>query len=249
MSIDVDALNEVLKQADQHQERLASALVTLESRINEIMAGAPLDDGNLFDLEWAVNARVELRQAIEQEYLTEIDQIIRDYQGVADTALAVVSASSDLAKIDQNIIRQLQTLSFKGFEDLGQEFLDAVSKQIYESTLVGVSFADSLNIIKASVSKDLGRYASVALHDGLMGFYSNINTRIALDAGATEWKYFGADDESTREFCDRHVGKTYNKEEIEEIWQGSWAGKKSSNAFADRGGYNCRHHWQAIFEG
>ena len=70
----------------------------------------------------------------------------------------------------------------------------------------------------------------------------------ALDAGATEFKYYGPDDETTREFCERHVGKTYTKEEIAEIWSGEWAGKISGDPFVVRGGYNCRHRFRGIFE-
>jgi hypothetical protein len=78
-------------------------------------------------------------------------------------------------------------------------------------------------------------------------FDATVNTKIALDAGATEFKYYGPDDETTREFCERHVGKTYTKEEIAEIWSGEWAGKISGDPFVVRGGYNCRHRFRGIF--
>ena len=39
--------------ADKHQERIAAALQELEERIAQLMASAPLRDGELFDLEWA----------------------------------------------------------------------------------------------------------------------------------------------------------------------------------------------------
>ena len=42
-------------------------------------------------------------------------------------------------------------------------------------------------------------------------------------------------------------GKTYTKEEIEEIWSGSWAGKISGDPFVVRGGYNCRHRFRGVF--
>jgi hypothetical protein len=79
MAADVDQLNAVIAQADRHQALLASALLKLENRIADIMATAPLRDGDLFDLEWAVQARVQLREAIEQEYLSVVDGIVRDY--------------------------------------------------------------------------------------------------------------------------------------------------------------------------
>ena len=150
-------------------------------------------------------------------------------------------------KLDPAIISQLQSMTFQGFNDLGQNYLDAVSKEIYENTLTGTSFAASVATIKQSVDASLGRYAKQALHDGLMQFDAAVNTRIALDAGATEFKYYGPDDEVTRDFCEKHVGKTYTKEEIEEIWSGQWAGKISGDPFVVRGGYNCRHRFRGVF--
>ena len=78
MAADTDHFDALDKLADTHQKRLAESLVTLENRIADLVATAPLQDGKLFDLEWAVNARNELRQAINEDYLTEVDSIIRD---------------------------------------------------------------------------------------------------------------------------------------------------------------------------
>lgn len=247
MPADVDQLRAVIARADKHQELLSAALVKLERRIADLMATAPLRDGDLFDLEWAIQARTELRQVIEQEYLATVDGIVREYAIVADETLAMLKTYGDVTKIDPAIISQLQSLTFQGFDDLGQNFLDAVSKEIYENTLTGTSFAASVETIKQSVDVSLGRYAKQALHDGLMQFDAAVNAKIALDAGATEFKYYGPDDEVTRDFCEKHVGKTYTKEEIEEIWSGSWAGKISGDPFVVRGGYNCRHHFRGVF--
>ena len=247
MAEDVDQLKAVIARADRHQRLLSAALITLERRISSLMATAPLRDGNLFDLEWAVQARVQLREAIEQEYLTAVDGIVREYVTVADEAVAMLKTYADVTKLDPAIISRLQSMAFQGFNDLGQNFLDAVSKEIYENTLTGTSFATSVETIRQSVDASLGRYAKQALHDGLMQFDAAVNTKIALDAGATEFKYYGPDDEVTRDFCEKHVGKTYTKEEIEEIWSGSWAGKISGDPFVVRGGYNCRHRFRGVF--
>ena len=247
MAADIDQLRELIRLAETHQAKLASALVKLENRIADIMATAPLRDGELFDLEWAVQARVVLREAIEQEYLTVVDGLVRQYNDVAAKAIAMLGQYGDIANLDASIIQQLQSLTFKGFEDLGQQYLDVIAKEVYESTLTGTPFAASVATIRATVGSDLGRYASQQLHDALMQFDAAVNTRVALEAGAEKFKYQGPDDEVTRDFCEKHVGKTYTKEEIEEIWSGSWAGKIDGNPFIVRGGYNCRHRFRAVF--
>ena len=94
------------------------------------MATAPLKDGELFDLEWAIAARVQLRNAIEQEYLATVDGLVREYTVIADDVAKMLSTYADVTKLDPAIISELQSMTFKGFEDLGQNYLDAVSKAV-----------------------------------------------------------------------------------------------------------------------
>lgn len=248
MAADIDQLKKLVALAETHQAKLAKALIELEKNIATIMASAPLKDGRLFDLQWAIQARVVLRQAIEKDYLVAIDKIIREYKGVAANALSMLSEYTEFAKLDPAVIRQLQSLSFKGFEDIGQQYLDVISKEVYNNTLTGVSFAESVAVIKATIDTGLKKYASQGLHDSLMQFDATINTKMAIDAGAKTFKYQGPDDSATRPFCEKHVGKVYTKEEIEEIWNSdTWAGKISGNPFVVRGGYNCRHRFRGQF--
>ena len=158
MAADTDHYNIVERLAERHEERIASALVKLEDRVADLMATAPLRDGQLFDLEWALNARTELRQAITEEYLTEVDSIIRDYNSVADDAVAMLGTYGDIAELDRDVISQLQRMSFQGLEDLGTEYLDVLAKQVYESTLTGTTFAASVTAVKATVGDGMSRY-------------------------------------------------------------------------------------------
>lgn len=248
MAVDTDQLNDLLSRADAHQARLITALATLENRIADLVAQAPLEDGNLFDLEWAVQARVQIRQAIEEEYLTTVDSLIREYSVVADDIAEMLSNYGSFTRLDPDIISQLQTLTFRGFEDLGQEYLDIIAKEVYQSTLIGTPFSVGVNNIRQAVGGDMARYASQQLHDSLLQFDRTVNARIAFESGAEKFQYRGSKDEVTREFCRRHVNKIYTIDEINEIWQGEWAGKIDSNAFVSAGGYNCRHRFRPVFE-
>lgn len=248
MAADTDHFDALDALADTHQKKLAESLVTLENRIADLVATAPLQDGKLFDLEWAVNARNELRQAISEDYLTQVDSIIRDYDKVAVDAATMLSEYGDIAQLDGGVVSQLQKMTYQGFEDLGAEHLDIISKQVYESTLTGATFANSVNAVREAVGGDMARYASQQVHDSLMQFDRAVNTKIALDSGAEKFKYRGSDDSKTRTFCAKHVDKVYTIDEINEIWQGEWAGKSSSNAFATAGGYNCRHRFRPVFD-
>ena len=133
MPADVDQLRAVISRAEGHQGKLANALVKLEDRITDLMATAPLKDGELFDLEWAIAARVQLRNAIEQEYLATVDGLVREYAVIADDVAAMLSTYADVTKLDPSIISELQSMTFKGFEDLGQNYLDAVSRSFMKA--------------------------------------------------------------------------------------------------------------------
>ena len=248
MAADTDHFEALDRLADRHEQRLASALVTLENRVADLMATAPLSDGQLFDLEWATNARTELRQMINEEYLATVDGIIREYDDVAVNAADMLREYGDIVELDQSVVSQLQQLTFQGFEDIANEYLDVLAKQVYESTLTGTTFAASVAAVKEVVGKDMARYASQQVHDSLTQFDRTVNTKIALDSGATRFKYTGTLKETSRPHCRKHKDKVYTIDEINEIWQGEWQGKSSSNAFVSADGYNCTHRFRPVFD-
>ena len=46
-------------------------------------------------------------------------------------------------------------------------------------------------------------------------------------------------------FCHDNLGHVYNRAEIATMDNMSWHGK-SGPPMTSCGGYNCRHHWQAV---
>lgn len=248
MSAQTDRLDDVIALAEGHQRRLLEALQALELDIVGLLRDAPLRDGQLFDLEWAVQARTQIRQAIDARYLAVVDSFVSEYAEVAEEAQALLGTFSEFVNLDQGVLRQLQQITYNGYSALGDEFLEAVNKQIYEATLTGQTFADAVSIVQSSVQSDLARYARQAVHDGLMDFDRAINMNMALEAGAERFVYIGPDDEVTRDHCDKYVNRTLTLDEIRKAWEGSWKGKREGSPFVVAGGFNCRHHWSAEFE-
>tara|TARA_R110000764_G_scaffold26612_1_gene63075 strand:+ start:399 stop:1289 length:891 start_codon:yes stop_codon:yes gene_type:complete len=152
MAADSDYADILERLADSHQERLAEALKTLENSTADIMAGAPVKGGNLFDLEWAVNARPELMAALEKDYLSEVDSAIRDYKMVSVKATKMLSTYGDFTKLDASVISQLQKLSFQGFETIANEYLDVLANEVYQSTLTGRSFNDTVKNLRQTIN-------------------------------------------------------------------------------------------------
>lgn len=152
MAADSDYSDVLERLADSHQQRIADSLVALEERVAGFMSGAPIKDGNLFDLEWAVNARAELRAALDETYLSEVDSVLRSYGGVSTAAEKMLGTYGDFTKLDSGVVSQLQRLSFQGFEDIGSEYLDTLASEVYQSTLTGRNFNDTVKNLRQTIN-------------------------------------------------------------------------------------------------
>lgn len=96
--------------------------------------------------------------------------------------------------------------------------------------------------------RNMRRYARQMVHDSVMQFDASVNMAAAQRLGADEFKYYGSVVEDSRDWCIRHVNKTYSENEIREMWdENEWQGKAAGDPFIVRGGYNCRHHFRPVF--
>ena len=114
-----------------------------------------------------------------------------------------------------------------------EDFKTAVDelKQTYGSTVTGANLAV---------------YSSQIVQDALMGFDGQFAKYRADELGLTSYVYYGTVIRDSRDFCVENVNKVFTEEEARQIWQQEWQGKSGSDPFIDRGGYNCRHHWQPV---
>ena len=116
-----------------------------------------------------------------------------------------------------------------------EDFKTAVDelKQTYGSTVTGANLAV---------------YSSQIVGDALMGFDGQFAKYRADQIGLTSFIYHGSIIRDSRIFCVEHANKIFTEEEARDLWQTDWQGKSGSDPFLDRGGYNCRHHWQPVSE-
>jgi len=114
-----------------------------------------------------------------------------------------------------------------------EDFKTAVDelKQSYGSTVTGANLAV---------------YSSQIVQDALMGFDGQFAKYRADELGLTSYVYYGSIIRDSRDFCVEHANQVFTEEEARALWQQDWQGKSGSDPFLDRGGYNCRHHWQPI---
>ena len=114
-----------------------------------------------------------------------------------------------------------------------EDFKTAVDelKQSYGSTVTGANLAV---------------YSSQIVQDALMGFDGQFAKYRADELGLTSYVYYGSIIRDSRDFCVEHANQVFTEEEARALWQQDWQGKSGSDPFLDRGGYNCRHHWQPV---
>jgi len=137
---------------DGHQRRLAVVLQTLEGNIASYVNSAPEADGQLFDLEWSLQARQEVRRLIEVDFLQEAQELIDEYIEVANSQFAMLSEYGTFTRVAPETIQALQQLSFQGFQAIADQQLDTLATGIYQSTLTGRGKADLIAQLRGQIN-------------------------------------------------------------------------------------------------
>ena len=137
---------------EAHEKRIVEALAALEARLAKLIAQAPLKQGALFDLEWAIAARKDILAAIQTEYLTESSRIVDEYTKAAVSAAQMLNEYGDFVGITDDVIRALKTQSFQGFQDIAGTFLNELATELYQNTISGRSIDESILAIRQKIN-------------------------------------------------------------------------------------------------
>ena len=250
---------EILKKlADQHELQIKKTLENLEAEIVSSISRAT-GGAELVETRIAIELRKDIKRHIQATYLATADTIVRDYDKIVNEflkefgTLKIPDKFKSLTKIDLDTITALKYQSFSGFEDLANRYLTEISANVYQNAIGGRSFNDMVKDIKAKITgevdvrgRPMSMYAGQIAHDSVMQFDGQFTIYKAKSSGLKSFKYTGTLVETTRDFCRRHVGNTYNEKQIRAIWTGNWKGKSSGDPFTVRGGYRCRHTWLPV---
>ena len=126
--------------AETHQERLDKTLEQLELQVVKATNSIP---ETTVKTRILVELRPKLKQAIQNTFLVWSDTSIREYDQIASEilkfygTLPLPTQFKSLTDVDKDIISNLKKLSFQGFEDLGNAYLDEIANAVYQSTLIG----------------------------------------------------------------------------------------------------------------
>jgi len=142
---------------DTHEERIIGVLKTLEDRIRADLTNKT-KGGSVFNTQFAISYRPNIKTLIQGTYLKEADAIISEYDDIVREYQKIVKKLPIdrkfklLQKADLEVINQLKFLSFSGFEDIANTFLDTISNEVYQSALIGKPFNEMVKNIAGSIN-------------------------------------------------------------------------------------------------
>ena len=179
------------------------------------------------------NLATEFTNTLAQE-IYQSTLVGKPFADVVDTVRSKINGiyqQADTLK-QQQLVDFIQKQKIAGKTNT-EDYKTAVDelKQTYGSTVTGANLAV---------------YSSQIVQDALMGFDGQFAKFRADQLGLTSYIYYGSIIRDSRDFCVEHVNQVFTEEEARQTWQQEWQGKSGSDPFLDRGGYNCRHHWQPI---
>lgn len=253
---------------DAYDRQLFATIQDIEREILRLLRELELgSSGNILktsaNLQRAINAWYSATTFARQEIAELSDRWSSQFESVADFVQANLAKSGidvalnaadeqligtlrDMARIDLN-----SGVNFV-YRDLGQKLMS--------ETLIGGNYNNLVKTIQAKLSSDLlagtieiaagqslANIASRIGHDSLMSAYSTIHLKKANDAGIDRFLYVGSLVRDSRPFCIERAGRIFTRTEIDSWRNMSWKGKiPGLDPMIQRGGYNCRHSWQAI---
>ncbi len=241
------------------EKALKKAIKDLERRIIKLA-----NDLRTSDLELLMGPRVNLKQA--QAIHTKLSQLFRDiygkevrghvrgYSEVADWVLEnfnSIDVAAEWANVDLDMIRLLKKQTLTEFLNLGSAAEARVTQALYNSIAAQAPIENLINEISAALTgslstsgRPLSTYASLYANDMVMNFYNSLQIEKGRSLGMRWLLYSGTVMGRTRDFCRIRAGKVYSIAQINS-WNHNWKGK-SGPALTNRGGWNCRHHWQPV---
>ena len=135
-----------------HEQRLLRSLKDLEERLATLVIQAPESEGKLADTAWALKARADIQQIFRETFLTEADVNIRDYSQITESMSELFAEYNEVFGVTNDVIGQLQSVSFQGFQDIASTFADELANELYQNTLVGRPRDEAVRNIRQKIN-------------------------------------------------------------------------------------------------
>lgn len=222
------ALSQVIKQTERR-------LVTVITTASQGASDAIIKGHN------ATRTKAEIREALKKGGFDALVEAATSavFDQIATTVLMLRSETNTLASSGAMSARvaALRALAAQDLLNLG----DQLALALWRATARGIFAESSTKQILADLAQiidDTEAHIRTFYDTSVSIFGRQVEALQAGNDPDTLFVYLGPDDDKTRPFCHAHVGKVYDRAEIDKMDNG-----QLDNVFLTGGGYNCRHSW------
>jgi len=200
-----------------------------------------------------------LVQNLKQQYYTQFKDVSNNFTRIlSDKVYQNTLVGTEFTVLEKELRQSINGIYATSSDPAVNRLVDYV-KNNKDNPALASRVDNAIKILQSKyastrVGENMKRYAGQILNDSLRDFDATLNFNKAKDAGLEYVKYYGDVIPTTRDICRRMVSGSLNRrpnglftiDEIEQIWQRNWSGKKGGNPMIVRGGYNCRHQFSYV---
>lgn len=142
---------------NSHEERVIGVLKQLEDDI-VVELQKTMGKNLTLSTQIAIQLRPSLKALIEKNFLSEAtemvseyDEIVKEYQNII-RKVPIPAKFKSLTKANLEQINNLKFLSFSGFENIANGFLDDIANEIYQSAIVGKPFVEVVKNVRGKIN-------------------------------------------------------------------------------------------------
>lgn len=232
------------REISQHERVLERVIAEFNRKVAEAMQSAQDTvaslgtDATRQDIIQAFEpVRIAARSAAQ-----ELDGVLRSNIEINQATLAPDISAELVSAVDQ-----LKTQTIDRVIAQVEQEQAAVIETVVLAGIAGAVATDLTSQTRQLMQKATTRLQTSA-GTGVMQFDTVVTRLRAKQQGVKRFRYVGGVIDTTRPFCASLDGGVYTEDEIQDIWNDTWAGKQPGDPFVVRGGYNCRHFWVPVEE-
>lgn len=245
----------------EHVKRVEKSVASLQKKIINTMSRLKTtDEGKLLglrvNLKQSQSVHAKIVSLYETEFNAKTKAMVEEFEDVltlVKKGYKDLGAAVRFTSVDRTAMQVLRDGMYQDYLAISGSSRQKVIQAMYDQVLGAGTTANLVYQIESALmgsevavgtGRSLVSLSRLYARDMVMNYNQEVQLYKADEAGMDSFLYVGDIIKTTREFCRRRVGRTYTKQQIES-WTFKWAGK-SGPALTNRGGYNCRHHWQPV---
>jgi hypothetical protein len=220
----------------------------LYSRVSKILAGLKSGDASAIEAAKILGSlSSELKAMGLNDVLAKVQTIYADdLKAIAKRFAAMEKGTTKrlaFSDIDRPMINALIEGGYNQAANYVEMYVGDVRSQVGMRVLTGEPL--DFSAVHDEYGTKLERILDTEMNTTIAAFHSSVNAAKADELGLTLFEYVGPDDKVTRDFCEGLLNERdpaiYSIDEIREMDNGT-----GLPVLQYRGGYNCRHRWNAV---